>query len=112
VSPPRTGTLLYTEGVKQFVREMGADKDKVHPEPIALAGRREVTIDDKPKFILVDCVLQWNKGLSEQTLCFANAIPNPDGGTHYSGLKTALTKAVKQYINNNPKAFKEQAARH
>jgi len=29
--------------VKQFVREMGADKDKVHPEPIALAGRREVT---------------------------------------------------------------------
>jgi len=32
-------------------------------------------------------VLQYNKGLSEQTLCFANAIPNPDGGTHYSGLK-------------------------
>jgi DNA gyrase subunit B len=108
VSPPRTETLLYTEGVKEFVREMGADKDKVHPEPMALAGRREITIDDKPKFILVDCVLQYNKGLSEQTLCFANAIPNPDGGTHYSGLKSALTKAVKQYINNNPKAFKEK----
>jgi len=108
VTPARTETLLYTEGVKQFVREMGADKDKVHPEPIALAGRREIMIDDKPKFILVDCVLQYNKGLSEQTLCFANAIPNPDGGTHYSGLKTALTKAVKQYINANPKAFKEK----
>jgi DNA gyrase subunit B len=37
---------------------MGMDKDKVHPEPIALAGRREIVIDDKPKFILVDCVLQ------------------------------------------------------
>jgi DNA gyrase subunit B len=79
---------------------MGADKDKIHPEPVALAGRREVPIDDKKKFILVtDCVLQWNKGLNEQTLCFANAIPNPDGGTHYSGLKAALTKSVKQYIN-------------
>ncbi|MBX7211450.1 MAG: DNA gyrase subunit B [Verrucomicrobiaceae bacterium] len=106
--PQREEMLHYKEGVKQFVREMGADKDKVHPDPIALAGRREVVIDDKKKFILVDCVLQYNKGLSEQTLCFANAIPNPDGGTHYSGLKTALTKAVKQYITANPKAFKEK----
>jgi DNA gyrase subunit B len=106
--PVREEVLFYSEGVKQFVREMGANKDKVHPEPMALAGRREVIIDDKKKFILVDCVLQYNKGLSEQTLCFANAIPNPDGGTHYSGLKTALTKAVKQYINANPKAFKDK----
>ena len=106
--PQREEMLHYKEGVKQFVREMGADKDKVHPDPIALAGRREVVIDDKKKFILVDCVLQYNKGLSEQTLCFANAIPNPDGGTHYSGLKTALTKAVKAYIAANPKAFKEK----
>ena len=106
---PRQEVLLYSEGVKQFVREMGEiHKEKVHPEPIALAGRREVTIDDKAKFILVDCVLQYNKGLSEQTLCFANAIPNPDGGTHYSGLKGALTKAVKQYINSNPKLFKDK----
>ncbi|MCE9518261.1 MAG: hypothetical protein K8R87_01635 [Verrucomicrobia bacterium] len=106
--PVRQELLIYTEGVKQFVREMGADKDKVHPEPIAIAGRREVVIDDKNKYILVDCVLQYNKGLSEQTLCFANAIPNPDGGTHYSGLKTALTKSVKQYINSNPKLFKDK----
>ncbi len=106
--PMRQEVLFYSEGVKQFVREMGADKDKVHPEPIALAGRREVVIDDKHKFILVDCVLQYNKGLSEQTLCFANAIPNPDGGTHYSGLKGAITKSVKQYINANPKLFKDK----
>ena len=62
--PQRQEILFYQEGVKQFVREMGADKDKIHPEPVALAGRREVPIDDKKKFILVDCVLQWNKGLN------------------------------------------------
>ena len=105
---PKKEVLFYQDGVKQFVRELGADKDKIHPDPIALAGRREVVIDDKNKFILVDCVLQWNKGLNEQTLCFANAIPNPDGGTHYSGLKAALTKAVKAYIANNPKSFKDK----
>ena len=108
VEPARQESLFYSEGVKEFVREMGADKDKIHPEPIAIAGRREVPIDEKKKFILVDCVLQWNKGLNEQTLCFANAIPNPDGGTHYSGLKGALTKAVNAYIKNNPKSFKDK----
>lgn len=106
--PERKEVLFYSEGVKQFVRELGQDKDKVHPDAIALAGRREIMIDDVKKFILTDCVLQWNKGLNEQTLCFANAIPNPDGGTHYSGLKAALTKAVKAYITNNPKSFKDK----
>jgi DNA gyrase subunit B len=80
---------------------------KSHDEAIALAGRREVVIDDKNKFILVDCVLQWNKGINEQTLCFANAIPNPDGGTHYSGLKAALTRAVNAYIKGYPDNFKD-----
>jgi DNA gyrase subunit B len=105
---PRVETLRYVEGVKQFVNELGEGKEKVHSQPIVIAGRREVTLDDKKKFILVDCVIQYNKGLSEQTLCFANAIPNPDFGTHYSGLKTALTKAVKAYISANPKSFKEK----
>jgi DNA gyrase subunit B len=106
--PPREEKLCYPDGVKQFVNELGEGKEKVHPEPIAIAGRREVVLEDKKKFILVDCVIQYNKGLSEQTLCFANAIPNPDFGTHYSGLKTALTKAVKAYISANPKSFKEK----
>jgi DNA gyrase subunit B len=105
---PRVEKLCYPEGVKQFVNELGEGKEKVHPEPIAIAGRREVMLDDKKKFILVDCVIQYNKGLSEQTLCFANAIPNTDYGTHYSGLKTALTKAVKAYISANPKSFKDK----
>jgi DNA gyrase subunit B len=105
---PRVETLRYVEGVKQFVNELGEGKEKVHAQPIVIAGRREVTLDDKKKFVLVDCVIQYNKGLSEQTLCFANAIPNPDFGTHYSGLKTALTKAVKAYVSANPKSFKEK----
>jgi DNA gyrase subunit B len=106
--PPRVEKLCYADGVKQFVNELGEGKEKVHPDPVAIVGRREVVLDDKKKFILVDCVIQYNKGLSEQTLCFANAIPNPDYGTHYSGLKTALTKAVKAYISANPKSFKEK----
>ena len=105
---PRTETLIYADGVKQFVNELSEGKDKVHAEPIVLAGRREVVLEDKNKFILVDCVLQYHKSLGEQTLCFANAIPNPDYGTHYTGLKTALTRAVKKYIVDHPEQYGEK----
>ncbi len=105
---PRTEKLIYADGVKEFVNELAQDKDRVHPEPIVLAGRREVVLEDKKKFILVDCVLQYNKSLGEQTLCFANAIPNTDFGTHYTGLKTALTRAVKKYITDHPDVYGEK----
>ncbi len=114
VEPLRQSVLVYRDGIKQFVKELGEDdqgkkiKELVNDAPIAISGKREVTIDDKQKFILTDCVLQWNKGLNEQTLCFANAIPNPDFGTHYTGFKTALTRAVKKYIADNPKNFREK----
>jgi DNA gyrase subunit B len=105
--PPRTETLLYTDGIVQFVKELGTNKAVSHAEPISIIGRREVEIDDKKKYILVDCVMQYNDSLAEQTLCFANAIPNPDYGTHYSGFKSALTRAVNAYANSE-KLLKEK----
>ena len=43
------------------------------------------------------CVLQYNDSYNDQILCFANTIPNPDGGTHLTGFRTALTRAINQY---------------
>src|SRR5207249_7762258 len=38
---------------------------------------------------------------NDQILPFANSIPNPDGGTHLTGFRTALTKAVNQYAKSS-----------
>src|SRR4029079_8210498 len=38
---------------------------------------------------------------NEQTLCFANSIPNPDGGTHLSGFRSALTRSINLFAKNN-----------
>ena len=46
-------------------------------------------------------MLQYNDSYNDQILCFANSIPNPDGGTHLTGLRTALTRAVNQYAKAN-----------
>ena len=55
----------------------------------------------------MDCVLQYNDSYTDQMLCFANSIPNPDGGTHLTGFRTALTRAINQYASAN-KLLKEK----
>jgi DNA gyrase subunit B len=51
--------------------------------------------------MFVDVVLQYNDSYNDQILCFTNAIANPDGGTHLTGFRTALTRAINQYAKSN-----------
>jgi DNA gyrase subunit B len=101
VESARSEVLFYKDGVAEFVKQLGENKDVVNERPIALSGKREFEVDEKRKFCLVDCVMQWNDGYTEQTLCFTNAIPNPDGGSHLTGFKNALTRAINQYAKAN-----------
>ena len=46
-------------------------------------------------------VFQYNDSYNDQILCFANSIPNGDGGTHLTGFRTALTRGINQYAKVN-----------
>jgi DNA gyrase subunit B len=46
-------------------------------------------------------VLQYNDTYNDQVLCYTNTIHNPDGGTHLSGFRSALTRAINQYAKGN-----------
>ncbi|MGI8480785.1 MAG: toprim domain-containing protein, partial [Chthoniobacterales bacterium] len=65
----------------------------IHPKPVILSRQRDE--------VFIDVVLQYNDSYNDQILCFANSIPNPDGGTHLTGFRSALTKAVNQYAKSN-----------
>src|SRR5688572_17455293 len=86
---------FYREGIIEFVRQLGENKDLLHPQPIVLKGKRPVEMEINGKMqqedVFVDVVLQYNDSYNEHILPFANNIPNPDGGTHVSGLRNALT---------------------
>jgi DNA gyrase subunit B len=101
----RTETFFYQQGIVEFVRQLGENKDLLHPEPVVLRGKRPVIIDvdGRPteEDVFVDLVLQYNDSYQEQLLCFANNIPNPDGGTHATGFRGALTRAINQYAKSN-----------
>lgn len=102
----RKENYLYRDGIEEFVRQLGENKELLHPKPIVLAGRRKVKFKNKDQQeieddMYVDVVLQYNDSYSDQILCFTNAIPNPDGGTHSTGFRTALTRAINQYAKGN-----------
>jgi DNA gyrase subunit B len=101
VDPARRETFLYRQGIPQFVRELGETKQLIHPDPIVISGMREFEVDDKPELSFVDVVLQYTDSYTEQIQCFANSIPNADGGMHLEGFKAGLTNALKNYAKNN-----------
>ncbi len=90
---PKKETFFYKHGIEEFVRQLGENKTVIHPKPVILSRQRDE--------VFVDVVMQYNDSYSDQILCFANSIPNPDGGTHLTGFRSALTKAVNQYAKAN-----------
>jgi DNA gyrase subunit B len=86
-------TFLYKLGIEEFVRQLGRNKQILHPLPIVLSCQKDE--------VFVDCVMQYNDSYNDQILCFANSIPNTDGGTHLTGFRAALTRAVNQYARQN-----------
>jgi len=85
--------FFYKDGIEEFVKQIGKNKNVIHPKVIALSQVRDE--------VIVDCVLQYNDSYTDQILCFANSIANPDGGTHLTGFRSALTRAINQYARAN-----------
>ncbi len=102
----RVARFVYKNGIEEFVRELGESKQVLHPKPISITGSRKVMMKDKDgndreEDMFIDCVLQYNDSFSDQLLCFTNSIPNPDGGSHMTGFRSALTRAINQYSKAN-----------
>jgi DNA gyrase subunit B len=76
-------TFFYKDGIEEFVRQLGRNKELLHPKAIVLSRQKDE--------VMVDCVMQYNDSYTDQILCYANSIPNADGGTHLTGFRTALS---------------------
>lgn len=80
----------YEGGISEFVRQINANREVLHTDPIIIIGER----DTEKGPVSVELALQWSDAFSENILCYTNIIRNRDGGTHLSGLRTALTSSV------------------
>jgi len=98
---PKPEAYLYKDGVVEFVRQLNAGKQALHPDPVRLVRKADLAIDDKPAEVHVEVVLQYNDSFNDQVLCYTNTVHNPDGGTHLSGFRSALTRAINQFSRAN-----------
>ena len=94
-------TFYYKNGVEEFVKQLNKNKEPLHPKPISFRKETREKLDDKEIEVHVEVVMQYNDSYNDQVLCYTNTIHNPDGGTHLSGFRSALTRAINQYAKSN-----------
>ena len=79
----------YNGGIAEFVKHLNRNKETLHPVPIFA----EADKDD----MHVEVAIQYNDGYAENVFTFANNINTVDGGTHLSGFRSGLTRAINQF---------------
>ncbi len=88
VDPPREANFYFEGGVKTFVRYLNRNRTVLH-DPIYVDAEVETT--------QVEAAIQYTDGFNESVHAFANTINTPDGGTHLTGLRAAVTRQINDY---------------
>ena len=96
---PREETFLAKDGLKQFVQFLRGNRKALHPKPIHFATTRDE--------VEIDVAVQWDDGYAENTFSFVNNINTHEGGTHLTGFKSALTRALNEVAKNKGLLKKE-----
>ena len=91
----------YEGGIQEFVTFLNKGKEALYPDVIYCEGEKEK--------ILVEVAMQHNDSYTENIYTFVNNINTPEGGTHLTGFKNALTKTFNDYARQN-KILKDSEA--
>ena len=86
-------TFYFDGGITSFVRHLNRNRAVRHHQPFYTSKTVDSTI--------VEASLQYNDGFAESTFSFANCVNTVDGGTHLTGFRSALTRALNDYARKN-----------
>jgi DNA gyrase subunit B len=98
VQPFAKETTFYFEGgLHSFVRYLNRARDVLH-DPIHVEKDVEITPEGKaPYTIGIEVAFQYNDSANVVEMAFANTINTPDGGTHLTGLRSAITGVINRF---------------
>ena len=90
---PKIRSFHYEGGIKEYVSYLNKQKDALYEDVIYCEGQRND--------IYVEVAMQHNSSYQEGTYSFVNNITTPEGGTHLTGFRNALTKTYNDYAKKN-----------
>ena len=85
----RERSFYFEGGLQSFVRHLNRNKETLHTRPIYVERKEGSTA--------VEVALQYNDTYTENVLAFANNINTPDGGSHVTGFRAALTSSLNDW---------------
>lgn len=88
----KENVFQFKGGIVSFVEYLNKNKAPLHSKVVYFSREKEG--------VILEAALQYNDGYTENIFCFANNINTVEGGTHLSGFKSALTRAINQYAKN------------
>ncbi len=98
---PRETTFYFEGGLRSFVRYVNRNRKALH-DPIHAEREVEITPEGKaPYTISIEIAFQYTDSATVTELAFANTINTPDGGTHLTGLRSAITSVINRYARKS-----------
>ena len=86
-------SFYFEGGIKSYVKALNRNKKAMHFEIFY--------VNKEAEDVNVEVALQYNDSFTENVLTFANHIRNNEGGTHLTGFRSALTRAINDYAKKN-----------
>ena len=79
----------FEGGIREFVENLNKNKQALHDEVIYIKETKDS--------VEVEIAMQWSSSFNQSIFCYTNNVHNKDGGTHLTGLRTALTRTINNY---------------
>ena len=93
--------LKFDGGIIEFVDFLEEKREKLQNKSGNDLFKKPIYIEGKKNNIEIECSLKWNANYSEDVYPYTNNIYQKDGGTHILGFRSALTRVVNKYANEN-----------
>tara|TARA_B100001057_G_scaffold363605_1_gene366314 strand:- start:3129 stop:5180 length:2052 start_codon:yes stop_codon:yes gene_type:complete len=91
----------FDGGVIEFVDFLDAKREKLINKNGNDVFKKPIFIESKKDNVELECSLKWNTGYTEDIYPYTNNIHQKDGGTHLLGFRSALTRVINKYANEN-----------
>ncbi len=101
-STGKSHDFCYEGGITSFVEHLSRSRTPLHKPPVFISGSRNLEGDaDKP--VSIEIAIQYTDSYNESVFSFANNINTVEGGTHLVGFRTALTRTLNRYVQQQQK---------